>query len=244
MVQDEDSSISRRLDVPSGPPKIVVIGLPVLGSVVALALVASVFWLWATARAFVVPQSAMAPAIFGGDEIHADATAFGFRLPLLGNVRDGTYPARGDVIVFDWPPDRSYVYVMRVIAVGGDEVLVHPDGSIDVRGKQLRRCAMGTWPKGRDPNRIADDRKAFVEWSDDHPYVILLDDQGTTGATCVEKACTVPANHLFVLGDNRNASEDSRHWGFVPSDHVIGRVKDARVPEDLPAYQKCVAERP
>jgi signal peptidase I len=244
MVDDEDSSIIRKKDVTTGPPRIVVIGVPVLGSVVAVFLVLLVIWLWATARAFIVPQSAMAPAIFGGDEIRADATAFGFRLPVIGNVRTASEPARGDVIVFDWPSDRSYTYVMRVVAVAGDDVQVLQDGSVDLQGKPLRRCAMGTWPKGRDPNGVADGRKAFVEWSGDRAYVILLGDEKPSGTTCVDSPCKVPPGKLFVLGDNRSASQDSRHWGFVPVDHVLGKVKDPRTPDDLPAWNTCLTATP
>ena len=247
MVQDEDSSISQLKDARTGPPKVVVVGVSVLGSLVAILLVFAVLWLWATARSFIVPQSAMAPSIFGGDEIHADATEYGLRLPVLGTVGSG-YPNRGDIIVFDWPKDRNYIYVMRVVAVAGDEVQVPPDGTIDLRGHQLRRCAMGIWPKGRDPNGIADGRKAFVEWNNDSSYVILVGNElpppPEEASHCVAKPCTVPEGHVFVLGDNRSASADSRNWGFVPLDHVIGKVSDARVPDDLPAYKKCMESKP
>ena len=244
MVEDEDSTIAKRKDVRSGPPRLVVIGVPVLGSVVAIVLVAVVLWIWATARAFVVPQSAMAPAIFGGDEVHADATTYGMHLPLIGTIGGGAYPDRGDVIVFEWPKGQDYVYVMRVVAVGGDEVQVHDDGSVDVRGQQLEWCPMGDWPKGRDPNGIADGRKAFLERNHDAAYVILQGGESTRDKRqCVNEPCEVPDNHLFVLGDNRDNSFDSRDWGFVPLDHVIGKVIDTRVPEDLPAYKKCT-DRP
>lgn len=243
--EEEDSAIMRSRDVRTGPPRAVVVGLPILGILVALVIVGAVLWMWATARSFVVPQSAMAPAIFGGDEIHADATAYGLGLPIIGSVHDGSYPTRGDVIVFEWPKDRNYVYVMRVLAVGGDELRMHEDGTIDLRGKQLRRCAMGRWPKGRDPNGIADGRRAFVEWNDATGYVILQGSErlpeDVRGGPCVAKPCTVPPDHLFVAGDNRDASADSRFWGFVPIDHVIGRVMDVRVPEDLETYRACLA---
>ncbi len=244
MVEDnEDSSLTERKQTRPGPSKAMVIGIPVLGTVVTLVLVAIVLWIWATARAFVVPQSAMAPAIFGGDEIHADATAYGLRLPLLGTFGSG-YPHRGEVVVFEWPQDQNSIYVMRVIAVGGDQVQVHADGTIDVRGERLQRCEMGSWPKGRDPNGIADGRKACVEWNHDTPYVTLYgNDEDLEDPRCVAEPCTVPEDHLFVLGDNRTNSFDSRAWGFVPIDHVIGKVFDTRVPEDLDAYRNCIEKR-
>jgi signal peptidase I len=136
---------------------------------------------------------------------------------------------------------------MRVVAVGGDEVRVHRDGTVDLRGRQLQRCAMGIWPKGRDPNGMADGRRAFVEWTDSRSYVILLGNEPPPApeeaSHCVDKPCTVPTDHVFVLGDNRTASADSRNWGFVPLDHVIGRVSDVRVPEDLPTFQKCLESK-
>jgi signal peptidase I len=79
-----------------------------------------------------------------------------------------------------------------------------------------------------------------VEWNDDCNYAILLGNEPSSGNYCVDKPCKVPAGQLFVLGDNRSASSDSRHWGFVPIDHVIGKVLEPRVPDDLPGWKACL----
>ena len=106
-------------------------------------------------------------------------------------------PKSGDVIVFQYPPNRSVMYVHRVVAVGGSTVGVD-------------RCAAIV------------DGKHLVE-----PYVQSVTD--APAGICSAPTMTVPDNEFYVLGDNRTNSSDSRFWGFVPRDHIIGRVL---VPQD------------
>lgn len=180
-----------------------------------------------TARRFAVPQSAMAPAIYGGQHIRVDATAYGLHAPVVGRMTEGAEPQRGDVVVFDWPPDRRFIYVMRVIAVAGDEVRIDQDGWVQLGGRALERCGLGEWPAGADPQHKLDGWAAFVEYGGARSYVVLRapgDPTRSEGKHCIDQACTVPAGHVFVLGDSRDESYDSRDWGFVPLDHLIGRA--------------------
>jgi len=100
---------------------------------------------------------------------------------------------------------------------------------------------MGTWPSGRDPNGIVDGSKAFVEWNGTYAYVVLEGREDHTGLNCVDTPCVVPESHVFVLGDNRSSSPDSRHWGFVPVNHVVGKVLESDVPSDIPAWTACLS---
>lgn len=101
-------------------------------------------------------------------------------------------PQRGDVIVFQYPPNPSVEYAKRVIAVGGEVV-------------ELRHCVV--FINGRQI---------------DEPYVERS--RATKSDSCDMERVAVPADNFFVLGDNRDNSEDSRYWGFVPRGRVIGKV--------------------
>jgi len=223
-----------------GRSRVVIVGLSVFGGGIALCLISVVLWLWVTARPVVVPDSSMAPAIFAAGEVHVDTSAFGHRALWFGGVRQPSEPQRGDVVALDTPPYWSRVSVLRVLAVAGDTVQVYPDGSVDFAGKALRRCSLGSWPSGRDPNGLADGRKAYVEWNGARAYAVFEGNERPTGTVCVQEPCEVPPGHVFVLGDNRSASKDSRHFGFVPLDHVVGKVVDVQVPTDLASWQACV----
>lgn len=126
-------------------------------------------------------SSSMAPTLNTEDIILVSAWAYARRDPLPG-----------EIIVFNYPPDRSRSYVMRVIAVGGSTVEI-VDGITRVNGVAVAE----PWRNGQ----------AYVQ------------DRSITMAPV-----TVPEGNYFVMGDNRDNSSDSRMWGFVPRDHVVGRV--------------------
>lgn len=201
-------------------------------------------WLSMTSGAFVAPDASMAPGIFGNDEIHADFTAYGVRLPLLGTILMGNTPERGDVVLLSAPSDTQRVVIRRVVAIGGDSVQVYQDGTLDVGRTPLRLCPMGRWPEGLDPNGTADGSKAAVEWLDKHAYVVLLNDAPNVASHCANEPCVVPPGHVFVVGDNRLMSEDSRTWGFVANQQLIGKVIDPKQPDNLHSYRACLRKKP
>ncbi len=113
---------------------------------------------------------------------------FGFYHASFGKLQ------RGDVIVFNAPPEPDKDYIKRVIGLPGDTIMLK-NGDVYVNGKLLD-----------EKKYIASDIKTYGE-------AFLLDNQ----------AITVPSNEYFVLGDNRMASSDSREWGFVKMSEVIGK---------------------
>jgi signal peptidase I len=145
--------------------------------------------------AFRLCAGGMEKTILLGDYLLADKAAYGMRVPQSASVVLGARPpARGDLVVFLLPKDRTKVYVQRVLGVPGDKV--------EVRGKTVY---------------VAD--QPIHE-----PYASYLDLPGNDERLNWAPQY-VPAGHLFVLGDNRDNSLDSRYWGFLPISDVRGRAR-------------------
>jgi signal peptidase I len=168
-------------------------------------------------RAFVVdvfhiPSESMVPALQPGDRIWANRIAYGLRWPLSGEpLTRSALPRRGEVVVFRNPRDPATVFVKRVLGLPGDRVEVR-DRFVVLNGQPL----LQPWPPGLDAadQTLELDGTRFV-WRADfaHP------------APPVALELVVAEGHLFVVGDNLDHSDDSRHWGLVADRHLIGRAK-------------------
>jgi signal peptidase I len=149
-------------------------------------------------QAFKIPSSSMEPTLLIGDHILVNKFWYGVRIPFT-NARwpDFVQPGRGDVIVFIYPEDRTKDFIKRVIAVGGDTIEIR-NKKVILNGKEVP-----------DPH-------AHYFSNVIYPAEVLPRDN--------MKPVTVPADHLFVMGDNRDFSHDSRFWGFVPVEEVKGKA--------------------
>ena len=149
-------------------------------------------------QAFKIPSSSMEPTLLVGDHILVSKFIYGIRIPFTDarwpHLKD---PKMGDVIVFIYPEDRTKDFIKRVIAVGGDTVEVR-NKHVFVNGKEV------VIPQARALTRVSIPR-----------YESPRDNYGPV---------TVPQDHLFVMGDNRDYSQDSRFWGFVPVKDVKGEA--------------------
>jgi signal peptidase I len=148
-------------------------------------------------QAFKIPSGSMYPTLHVGDHILVNKLAYGVRLPLIGTwiVRFGV-PHRGDVVVFVYPVDPSKDFIKRVVGVPGDAVEIR-DKRIFVNGE--------AWD---DPHGYFDDPTG-------HQTHTPRDNYGPV---------TVPPGMIFVMGDNRDRSYDSRFWGFVDLEDVKGKA--------------------
>jgi signal peptidase I len=165
---------------------------------IGMALLLALFIRTFIVQAFKIPSGSMIPTLQIGDHILVNKLAYGVRVPLWGHyLVDFGKVQRGDVIVFIFPEDRSKDFIKRVVGVAGD--------TVEIRGKKI-------YINGQQ----VEDLHAHFEGDD--PQNILPASRDDYGPT------KVPENHLFVMGDNRDRSYDSRFWGFVNLDDVRGKA--------------------
>ncbi|MDE2580887.1 MAG: signal peptidase I [Rhodospirillales bacterium] len=193
---------------------------------------------------FNIPSGSMIPTLLVGDYLFVEKYSYGYSRysfpfsPDLFNGRIfGSVPHRGDVMVFRYPPDPSIDYIKRVIGLPGDKVQVQ-NGQLFVNGKEVPRRADGTYVD--DESGISMVLRQYKESlppsGTGKPVVhaiLKATDAGDANNTGVY---TVPPGELFVMGDNRDNSADSRFWGFVPMQNLVGKAEliffsiDARYP--------------
>jgi signal peptidase I len=174
------------------------------------------------AEPFRIPSSSMMPTLLIGDFILVNKFAYGLKLPVLDYkfIPVGE-PARGDVAVFRYPRDKSQDYIKRVVGLPGDEI-AYRGKKLFVNGEEVAVEADGRYigtGRGRDHTGAEVRREQLGEVE----HQILLKSQLFFGGA-PEGAWQVPEGHYFVMGDNRDNSEDSRVWGFVPEQNLVGRA--------------------
>ncbi len=182
---------------------------------------------------FKIPSGSMIPTLLVGDLILVNKFTYGVRLPVLHTkITDGNAPKAGDVMVFRFPPDGKTDYIKRVVGVPGDTV-AYLNKQLTINGKAV--------PKEDIPDFFDQDmmvyNKQFSENLNGHKHRLLNYD-GLRPITPSVRfpnmencnysldgvVCKVPAGHYFMMGDNRDNSEDSRYWGFVPDANIVGRA--------------------
>ncbi|MGJ7493966.1 signal peptidase I [Variovorax sp. RT4R15] len=185
---------------------------------------------------FKIPSGSMMPTLLTGDLILVNKFTYGLRLPVLNTkITDGTPPARGDVMVFRYPPKPSMDYIKRVVGVPGDEV-AYLNKKLTINGQPVSKEAM--------PDFLDEDTMRYLkEYREDiggKQHLLLNDENRRAGLSEAEimpfpnqdncrysvegVVCKVPAGHYFMMGDNRDNSLDSRYWGFVPDQNIVGRA--------------------
>ena len=171
------------------------------------------------AEPFRIPSGSMMPTLLHGDFILVNKFSYGLRLPVLHNkFWSNGRPKRGDVIVFRYPQNPSLDYIKRVIGLPGDQI-EYRNKTVYVNGARIDQVALGQFiGQGRDALMSGALRKQEKLLSVNHD--ILLNDSRSP----VNGLWTIPDGHYFVMGDNRDNSNDSRVWRYVPEDHLVGRA--------------------
>lgn len=176
---------------------------------------------------FNIPSGSMIPTLLVGDYLFVSKFSFGysrysfpFSPDLFSGRILGSVPHRGDVVVFRYPPDPSEDYIKRVIGLPGDRMQLI-EGQLYVNGQEVPRQPAREYVTNEDGIRLV--LRRYVEdlpGGVDH-YILKATDQGEANNTPVY---VVPPHELFVLGDNRDNSADSRFWGYVPMQNLVGEA--------------------
>ncbi|MBF0486335.1 MAG: signal peptidase I [Candidatus Omnitrophica bacterium] len=145
---------------------------------------------------FSIPSGSMRMTLIEGDRLFVNKLDYGPMIPFTKyRIKGFGKPERGDVVVFKYPVTKDKDFIKRLIAFGGETVEIK-DGKVLINGEVIDKGSMGAI------------------------YYYNAGDFGTR-----EKPIMVPQGHYFVMGDNSGSSHDSRYWGFVPEDYLIGKAE-------------------
>ncbi len=204
-------------------------------------IIVAIFIITFTVQPFRIPSASMVPTLLVGDFLLVDKQTADRDLPPLapGKIH------RGDVVVFHFPANPSVHLVKRVIGLPGERLRMHDD-QVFINGKSLDEPYAVYRPSAPDSFRDNFPRLTTTDPDVDATWWMQLrrlEDHGEL---------RIPADHYFVLGDNRNNSEDSRYWGLVPIQAIIGKpllvylslrepeTDDRNVPDDSSAKRPGV----
>ena len=165
-------------------------------------------------QAFVVPTSSMESTVLVGDHMLVDKLAYSPPGAFSSKLLPYTPIQRGDIIVFKWPPDPRQNYVKRVMGMPGDHIRI-ANKEVFLNGKKLTEPYTQHIFAGYDPFRD--------NFPSEPPDVEMPGGRDMLANHVVNGEVVVPPDSFFAMGDNRDNSLDSRYWGFVPRDNIIGK---------------------
>lgn len=168
---------------------------------------------------FRIPSGSMLPSLHIGDFILVNKFIYGIRLPIVDEKVVGfSKPDRGDVMVFRFPHDETINYIKRVVGLPGDEIQ-YQGKKLIINGRPIDQIPAGEDEIAQTGNNT-ETMDHFTEVLDGVNHSILRD----TRKPSTNMRFSVPEGHYFVMGDNRDYSNDSRYWGFVPEENIIGEA--------------------
>lgn len=168
---------------------------------------------------FRIPSGSMMPTLLIGDFILVNKYAYGVRLPVINKkIIPMGEPKRGDIVVFRFPQDPSIDYIKRVIGLPGDRI-TYIDKKLAVNGSPVQQTPLATY-LGQGKGSTMTGAELLSEDLQGIKHDILV----VEGHLSREGEFVVPPDHYFVMGDNRDNSNDSRYWGTVPEENLVGRA--------------------
>ena len=186
---------------------------------------------------FRIPSGSMMPTLQAGDFILVNKYEYGIRLPVANTkIISMGEPQRGDVIVFRYPPDENIAFIKRIVGLPGDEV-VYQNKRLTINGQEMPSVFMqdtydrdsrgDTYPVQQYQERLGPVvHQIFI--NPGRPAGFYGSPTFPLAENCRYSVqgviCKVPYGQYFVMGDNRDNSEDSRYWGFVPQENIIGKA--------------------
>lgn len=172
-------------------------------------------------QAYKIPSGSMIPTLLVGDQLLANKFIYGIRLPFAHDKLVKLHvPDYGEIVVFRFPEDPDTDFIKRTIARPGDRIAIH-EGVIHVNGRPVRREPAGRWRHPGAPGEafVAD---AFTEYHGEVSYTVLYADRDFHPLWEMPEVELGP-DEIFVMGDNRDRSNDSRFWGPVDLDLLQGQ---------------------
>jgi len=164
---------------------------------------------------FQIPSGSMLPTLKIGDFILVNKFTYGLRLPVIGTkVVSLNDPQRGDVLVFKFPGDESINYIKRVIGLPGDRI-GYVKKQLYINGEPAPQTLIASLPPAKPQLQLLSEQLGKVDHQLYRNY----------RPAAPGREWLVPEGHYFVMGDNRDNSNDSRYWGFVPDELVVGKAQ-------------------
>jgi len=180
------------------------------------------------AEPYQIPSESMVPTLQVGDFILVNKYAYGIRLPVIGTkLIDVGSPERGDVMVFVPPHDSRY-FIKRVIGLPGDHIR-YENKALFINGKRAPYEFVRQFRESVPFARGFVTVREYTEVLDGRPhatYRLTASDQSKS------REWEVPEGNYFMMGDNRGKSDDSRRWGFVPEENIVGKAVAIWVQKD------------
>lgn len=171
------------------------------------------------AEPFRIPSGSMMPTLLIGDFILVNKFTYGIRLPVLHHkIIDINKPERGDIVVFRFPKDPSVDYIKRVIGLPGDKVAYYQK-KLYINDQPITQISLGAY-QGTKEEGISENIEHLLENLTTVEHSILVTHEQPT----IDGVYIVPEGHYFVMGDNRDNSNDSRYWGTVPEANLVGKA--------------------
>ena len=181
----------------------------------AIAVLLALFIRTFVVQAFKIPSGSMKPTLIIGDHLLVNKFTYGIKIPLIDRfIIQLDKPKRGDIVVFKYPKDESKDFIKRVIGIEGDVVEIQSD-ILYVNGEKIDTEYVSKYID----EDISGAERYEESFGESKHYIldqyINYEDFGPI---------TVPENSIFVMGDNRDNSQDSRYWGFVSLNKIKGKA--------------------
>lgn len=195
---------------------------------------------------FKIPSESMVPTLLVGDHIFVKRYAYGLRIPFTKKwIAEFEDPKRGDVVVFSFPEDESIDFIKRVVGLPGDKV-TFKNGEVFINDQKVEWQNVELTTKAKDnpchinmteasETMVPDDLEPYPYYQRYTNFQPKLETLPNGQKHYIQRSKVlpmenndefiVPERHFFVMGDNRDHSQDSRFWGFVPRENLKGKAE-------------------